>query len=629
VKGFILACLLPSLLLRAEEPPDLAKGRTFYDLRSGEKIILPPVTPENILGYELLYATPGTGDIAEIAGHLLLRVNVKPAPDAIPIRGQHAHDLVISYLADTGETPTSQSSPNRIPDCRNRNWLNLVMQAGPPSDESPWASLGQSLKGLSGGFEVTQDIQTLEYTLRHYTVAQNRTLLRYPLNLSHEQIQNLTRYLAGYPDRPPPHYYFFHRNCASVLVQELGEGLQHETIRSFQPNVSPPHTLVALLIREGIASTGTPPFLSFRDRGYSYQRSFHQLYPDLIRQWPDLPWPRTESFLDASESNRNQAVMILRGFSSDDPNLTGSLYRLGGLLQDMELAYDPRDRLCRDFTSSVTAEARNLQADVLNRHPDAPQWAPRFPLPEPVSSPASSLHTGLYRLTLQGIHRDDGHQNNRSGMRLQAALLTQEMGSPSALAMQRAGYVTLGGLSADLYESGDYRLRFTGLDLRKFQEELGQVRSGLTSSRGWGLGLSVLNVEQDRITQITRSTLGGIAGLVSIASAPQNRHYLFLGIGLDLDTRHRQGGATHWGVEIPVQAESLITLGNHQWRNRAVWRPGTANEGRERWEAESSLLCPLGEWWGTEVNGKLSGEWREENGESTWQAGIGIELNRF
>lgn len=117
VRSFWVLAVLWLTPLIAE---DLASGFRFTSLRTGRAFDPGPVTAETVTGFEVLYATSGTGDIAEIAGHLLLRVKLTPGPEG------ESRDLVVSFLAATPQMPPSWIPSEKAPDCREDNWWNLV-----------------------------------------------------------------------------------------------------------------------------------------------------------------------------------------------------------------------------------------------------------------------------------------------------------------------------------------------------------------------------------------------------------------------------------------------------------------------------------------------------------------------
>ena len=615
MKNFFYSLLLLPLLLPAQ---DLIRGYQFTDIRDNRKLDMPVVDTSQVEGYEILYATPGTGDIAEIAGHLLLRVHLKDVPEA--------QDLVLSFLADTGIHPNSGNQNLTPSDCRNRNWFNLL-QTPASNNESPWDSIAQSLRGLGGGFPVTLDIQTFAYTLKSYTVEQDRNLIRYRLILSDEQREHLTNTLIGFKHRTPINYYFFHQNCGSVLVRVVGEGIHEKAIADFKPWVSPPHSLCALLIREGLAERITPDYYSTRAQGDLYREWFRTHYPKWVAENPNLPWPALKDFLSTDVETRVIAIQQLKAVLISDPNQVSRLLSIGPLLQQMELFTDVRSGYCRDLTSEATTAAREFQAELMQTFPDAkPEqlFGESFPLNPSPSLFKGSDHTGLFALETGPTWLED-----HAGWMFSGTLLQQQMGSRSELAMQRAGELTLGRGEFFFDNDSLQEWQVTGLSLKKFRERLGRVSPGLFSSQGWGLGLSVLNIKGRRFGPDLQGQVAGISGWVNLFSSTSNRQYLIVGTGLDVGWSHDKETDTDWGLYLPLQVESLLSAGSLQWRNRFAWIPNTIEDAPIEMTFKSDLALPLGEWKKTEVLFHLTADSLWSGNQQRTLGSLSFEFNRW
>ncbi len=99
----------------------------FYSPANGEKVDIGPINMQTVTGFELLYATPGTGDASEIAGHLLLRIKLDNNPGADNSGIQNPHDLVISFLANTRDQTSHKQEPKpEIQASCKSDWFNLV-----------------------------------------------------------------------------------------------------------------------------------------------------------------------------------------------------------------------------------------------------------------------------------------------------------------------------------------------------------------------------------------------------------------------------------------------------------------------------------------------------------------------
>lgn len=608
------------LLLPATLPAqNLIEGHQFTDIRNNQILKMPVVDADQVEGYEILYATPGTGDIAEIAGHLLLRIHLRDVPED--------QDLVLSFLADTGPLPTLGNQEPILYDCRKRkNWLNLL-QTPHSADASPWASISQSLRGLAGGFPVTMDVQTMAYTLKSYAVEQDRNLLRYRLILSHEQRDALTHYLIDFQQHPTFKYYFFHQNCGSVLVRVVGEGTGENQISNFRPWVSPPHSLCALLIREGLAEQVTPNFHSTRAQGDLYREWFRIEYPLWVAQFPDLPWPKLKDFLSPKVDTRVLTLQQLEAVVLSDPNQVGLLLAVGPLLQQMELSTDVRSGMCRDLTSKATTEARNLQARLMQRFPDQePEklFEKDHPLAPPPPRFEGSLHTGLLALETGPVWLDD-----QAGWMVSGILLKQEMGSRSALAMQRAGALTLGHLSLTFDDESLQEAQVTVLSFKKFRERLGRVPSGLLSTQGWGMGLKVLDIEKQSIGPDLQGSLAGVSGWINLLSSTSHRDYLMIGAGIDVGWSHDQVTNTDWGFTFPLQADSLLSIGVLEWRSTFAWSPNSIHDAPIEMEFTNDLSVPVGEWGATEINLHCSTDLRWSDDEQRSLSKLYLEFRRW
>jgi len=178
----------------------------FIDPLSGGVIDFGPINAQSVTGFELLYAMPGTSDISEIAGHLLLRIKINNNPLAQELGIENPKDLVISFLANTKK---KKHKPLKIRKKCTKSWFELLDTNN--EDFDFFDSIAQPLKGLSGYFLTTMDIQTLGQTIKHYTIEENRTLLRFKLNLSHQQKKDLLEHLYNVKKTIKHNIIFLHK----------------------------------------------------------------------------------------------------------------------------------------------------------------------------------------------------------------------------------------------------------------------------------------------------------------------------------------------------------------------------------------------------------------------------------
>ena len=617
-----LAPALALLLIPSLSIADLLDDVAFYDVRLGQRVHMGPVESKTIRGFEILYATPGAGDVSEIAGHLLLRVKLANNPQADQRRVENVNDLVISFLADTeSDRPLQTNAPIVTKEsCHGWNWFNLVESS--PEDEAPLASIWQSLKGLSGGFRIIMDRQTLGHALKSYTIEQDRDLLRYRLNLTDQQQADLLEHLVWVKSNYEPKYYFFSQNCGSVLIKIIGQGIGDKMLADFDPWVSPPHTLLGNMVRSGLATREVPGFYSYRKQGFIAQQLFRDHYADLADRYPDQPWPQQSHLFHRRELVRANALVSLATIANDIPELRERLYRLAVLAQETEMVHSHKDWVCENYTSAATTEARQLQKQILKTATNIETLrvnATRlknqtFAPVEASSFGHGSNHTELYPLKLGGGRFHDDVSADANVFRLDLALLKQDMGSPSRVAMQRQSAITLGGLDivSDGHDVIDVSL--TGLRLTKFRDTLQGVPSVFGSTRGLGLGLNALEFDRRRHPRQTRGSLVGVALLGNVISSANYNNYLYFSLGGDIayrDENHHR----NLGLSVPLGAESLLTLGpdlSLQWRNAATYRIATRDENSDELFLSSELAYRLGELGTCEFLLGLSVEYTKE-----------------
>ena len=595
-------------MLPIAQSADLLDDVRFFDTRSGEPVDLGTVTPDTVEGFEILYATPGTGDISEIAGHLLLRIRLRNQPHPHPDQRANPNDLVVSFLADTESgKPEADPAPLVVTeDCRKRNWFNLVNDQT-PNDESSFASLWQSLRGLSGGFPVIMDRQTLAVSLKSYTVEQNRDLLRYKLNLTPAQKASLLDHLLHVRDHYEPPYYFFSQNCGSVLVQVVGEGIGDKEVATFHPAVAPPHTLIGNLLRKGIASPVFPSFHSTGKIGFVAREALREELRDWAAREPRWNAQATAELFHADEFRRAAAVDALRVAADTFPSFRPALPRLCLLIQEAERITDHKGKRCEKYTSAATAAARSLHRRLLNESPEFAdlsfslprELAERYARTEATVWAGRSQHTQHYAWSIGAGWIDTSNHPGATLVAFRGALLRQQMGSPSAIAMQRGSAVELGGLSLLADTDGIRTWELTGLRLHKFRDTLHRVSSVFESSRGWGLGLNVLEVHHSDLAPHTHGSLAGAAALANLISTEAHNDFLYLSAGPSV-AWNRNDGRTHWDLEWPVGVHALATWGKTQARASASWTTPTRNESPTRFRTRFGLARPLGEWLGAE-----------------------------
>ncbi len=614
----------------------------FLDPLTKAPIAMGPVDATTVSGFELLYATPGVGDASEIAGHLILRIKLKNNPEAAQLGIENPKDLVVSFLADTEDGRAArapQAAASAPPTECKTSWLDFGGAAA-RSDFDAMAAVLQALKGLSGGFLTTFDRQTLYQSARSYTIDQDRNLLRYKLNLSEDQKARLIERLYVAKKNYRTKYYFFDRNCASILVQLIGEGIGDRTTSDFDPFVVPPNALVALLIRRGVATPVAPAFYSYRKKGQVAQEILRDELTQLRAKFPALAWPPVEAFLGKDEPTRVGSFKALGALALANPALSAPIYRLGTFAQDAELVHQDKAQLCERYTSEATAEIRAWQRALLSRDAALAQTAAvdtnqviaeRYKGDEEALSQAGSSHTNLSALTagVGALNFTEGR--GEQVLAIGTALHAQDMGSRSSQAMQRATSVVLGEARVDLGRDGPpvKRWTVTGLSIRKFKERLDTVPNFFDQYGTFGIGLHLLELRGRPARREVRGSLGGGELLFNLASSHAHDRYVFAGVGAALDVDSGRQAAVPRAA-LPLRAEVLWTFDDKRlWQLRAdaEWRPSlyagaiahdATGHARLDWRAPSPG--------GSELIVQMSGEWARAryNG---WL--LGLELNRW
>lgn len=615
----------------------------FTNPDTGKIINLGPVNEETVTGFELLYATPGTGDASEIAGHLLLRIKLNNNPQAELLGIENPNDLVISFLADTTDNQQPQASklPSVQAEC-TKSWIN----SGQPSQSNFEAlrSILQSLKGLSGGFLTLMDRQPLSQAIKNYTIEEDRDILRYKLDLDKKQTHLLLEQLYRAKKNYNAQYYFFNQNCASVLVKVIGIGIQSKKIAEFNPIVSPPNSLVALFIREGLAKPVRPAFYSYRKKAFLAQDLIAHYYQKLKVDYSELSWPNIKPLFNKNNNGRLNVLKAIAENIGQHIDLDVRLNHLFVLVQEAEMAYEHKDLICQQYTSVVTSQARQYQQSlILASTPVTSSISTDELLSKQFIGSANDAfeegvpHTKLLAYAIGGGYYSNSRKHSNAILSLNVTLDEQQLGSISNIAMQRSSYVKLAStqinLSNDIEQPNSIQSwRFTALDVRKFKDRLNQVPSFFSSAGSMGLGLSLLDFEKDNGLELEHGTLVGGELLFNLISSAEHNDYIYSAIGADL-RYHKDINVSRNGVVIPTRVETLWTFDKKrrlQWRNKFEYRFATDNNFEGEYKLSTGLSYQMGELAGRLFLLRLSSEYNNlggnENSQLTW---LGIEINPY
>ena len=594
----------PSLQCQ-EKDHGLLDDVVFYDPNNGEKMDLGPINENTVKGFELLYATPGTGDASEVAGHLLLRLLLDNNPQADGLDEPNPKDLVISFLANTAQEPTkTQKAPLEVRKECKTSWLNLVDNQG---EFNAFQSVLQALKGLSGGFLTIMDKQTLAQTIKNYTIEEDRDLIRYRFNLTQKQKKDLLEYLYQAKKNYNAKYYFFHQNCGSVLVKVIGQGLGVKAIADFDPIVSPPNSLVALMVREGLLTPIFPSIHSYKKKAHLAQELLRQRLDELKHRYTSYPIPAFQLIMHPKEKKRLRAVEQLVTVANEFTETADDIYPLMQFIQEAEMAYTDKNLACENYTSSVTAYARSYQKQYLLTHQATALAAidtGKILADSYVGIEQEAIKQGVPYTNLFSYDVAIGQwyqTNNHTLVRLGAGLDKQDMGSMSYLAMQRSSYLKLA--TAHINFSTDdshpfHSWQITGLHIRKFKERLAKTPSYFARSGSMGLGLSLLDfTAYTKDQRLSGAWLGGEI-LFNVAASVFNNNYAFISLGADY-RQQNQFHRTNNGIGLPLYFESLVSLGKKrklQWRNNLEYVYAADQDLHDEIHLNTTLAYRLGKF---------------------------------
>jgi len=164
---------------------------------------------DRLVDIEIVLATPSTAMVASLFGHVFLR---------------------IVYRDDNGETPlhTSQTiaflADNDVPFAADRTY---------------------ALKGLVGSYNASLHERAFLDAYREYVVLEGRDLRRWRLNLTPAERRAVMERLWTVEHTAHYAYYFFRRNCATLMLELVEQALAHEApIRPPGLLAAPPASLL-------------------------------------------------------------------------------------------------------------------------------------------------------------------------------------------------------------------------------------------------------------------------------------------------------------------------------------------------------------------------------------------------
>jgi hypothetical protein len=555
---------------------------------NGKPIEFGDINEDTIEGFELLYATPGTGDASEIAGHLLLRVKLNNNPLAKKLNMQNPHDIVVSFLANTRDKDEIYEEPKVQKECKS-NFFNIVDNN---SDFNAIRSIYQSLKGLAGGFLTLMDRQTLAQSVKHYTIEEDRNLLRFELILTKEQKKSLIDHLFYTKKNYNARYYFFTQNCASVLVKIIGQGIKVKEISEFDPITSPPNTLVALFTKLGLAKPVYPSFYSYRKKAFMAQDTIKEYYKELQTKYKHYKFPDLNLLLNKDVDDRVLFIKELEKFYEKHQRFENELYKLSTLIQNAEMAYEHKNLVCENYTSKLTTQTRIFQDKLLNLIND-----PSIKVESTINKKYKAFeeleyNNGQSHTNLLSFGVGYGKNNSKKILHLEASIVKQEMGSLSNIAMQRGNSVKLGSFDINLLEDAKVaNWEFTALNIKKLKERLDTIPSYFSYSGEFGLGLNVLDYKGNHSLNYMEGSIIGGELLFNMISSKSQEDYLFISLGSQM-AYQKYNDISNTGLSFPIYLQNMFSFGEKrelQWQTKLSY----AKAIKEKMDSRKNFMSEL------------------------------------
>ncbi|MGK0289357.1 MAG: hypothetical protein ACI86H_000794 [bacterium] len=597
---------------------DLFRGLRFEDIYTQKKINIGKINQDTVEGFELLYATPGDREVSEIAGHLLLRMKIKNNPEAKLLQIENPYDVVFAVLADSEGIASKKKlleqalkSPQSIEQCRTKK-----------AEVNLWEgirTITQALKGLAGGFYTIFQADTLQYTKYHYTVIGNRTLERYRLNLTKDQIKKvLTRiYLAKKNFKT--NYYFFTRNCGSILVHLLGEALNDNEIASYNFFAAPPNSLITLLLKKKLVTPIYPSFYSYTAQAQIAQDLIQQKIRILKQKHPVvLNQVNTSDFFSSDEKLRLKAYQTLQGVALKFPKSHTTILMVLQIAQKAELFFTWNDGRCIQYSTKVKGTVRKIwkvlyQKKKPNQTYDLEKFMQTREIPNLKQDEKNGTrHTGLMSWNIGIANRYQNSNKSFHGIFLEGSIYQQKMGDISHYSLQRGTFVNLGRFSNFYaqYKNDSYQVKdwnFRSLRILKIKSRRHYIPSVFSSDRKLGLGLRILDIYKESWKDNpyhTKVAEGEV--FTNLVSSRLFLDYLTLGVGIGVYTPWAMDFSTEKKIvnrnsfySVPIRLKSLLTFGKKRF-----FQLRTELEYQSHYNTPDKILH--GKQKGQEVVGKIS-----------------------
>ena len=342
-------------------------------------------------------------------------------------------------------------------------------------------------------------------------------------------------------------YFFFTSNCGSLLINLLGRTLDDDDLAHFSPMVSPPNSLINMLIKKDLIEPVLPSYYAFSTKA--------QVAQDLIRDTLRQEHPISGSLLPrkmvfGEEEERIIAYEKLRSLTDKGRISKNTAVQVLALAQTAELFYTWGEDGCISYSNKVKdyvrASLRELNTDPQTLTQASLNISKKIEDKATTSEKAlidSGLsYTGLFKFSLgagqRHSQRNTDEFDNNYGL-LGFALYEQDMGDISRFALQRATQVALLKYEVDYEGQRKLAYRTTILSVRKVKSRLGNILPLTSSGQHYGIGFHFFTYEYDLRSPtafISRPFRGEFFG--ALLSRNFNRNHWLLHLHFGLHTVH-------------------------------------------------------------------------------------------
>ncbi len=552
------------------------------------------IDPSKVEGLEILLASPSSISPASMAGHLLLRVRIKnsPADD----------DPIISFGADLPEDTTS----------------------------------GQMITGgITGKFLSTLIETPLSQTVLQYTELEDRDLWRYSLLLSTGQIRAVLERLFEVKKNYRAKYKFLTKNCAAILVDQLGIALQNDDIPFHPPLFVSPSMLLARLSQKGLVAEVSPSFYSLSRKAEiarEKKRDIYQEYSRLIGGFPyQVPtWESIES------DHLNDRIAAYQALARLTPSLTPELKEKTYLMLLLSLDGERRRQFvpgkgvgkpseAHEKVRRVISEVRN-DAELKSRIPElARQHSTKeiYGEEELRSRLIGSAHTGTQAIVVTptySIVNREGHFE----LAIKTTLFSQDLGDTSRFALARGMSMDVlpSVVVVDLDQKSITRWYSAMLLIRSLPQHStahgDEIKNVFADGLGGlGAGLRILEFSGDRWRRRKFEAHWLTPEIVAnLVSSRAFRSYLNVALGLQVGNvwMTKDAGNSRFWVGLPLEIQGQLSFDEEQKtlvRLGATFTPQISTDEGFRDEIEARLILSqyLAEVMGVELRIEAGAEY--------------------